>query len=103
MNFLNFIKQHQKACQKPKQDPRTGQKSITNNRGKGKISFGRFCELINEEAKRDDNLKDMKPKKNFSFRFDKELIELARKQAEKENRTLTNWIETLIKKAIGQK
>ena len=44
-----------------------------------------------------------KQKKIFSFRFEEGVIEEAKKQADKENRTLTNWIETLIKKAIGQK
>lgn len=39
-------------------------------------------------------------KKVFSFRFKEDLIEKARKEAKKEDRPLTNWIERLIKKEL---
>lgn len=39
-------------------------------------------------------------KKNYSFRFDSDTIEKAKKKAKDENRTLTNWIETLIKEKL---
>jgi len=39
-------------------------------------------------------------KKPHTFRFDTDLIRKAHDQAEKENRTLTNWIETLIRLAL---
>ena len=42
-------------------------------------------------------------KKPFTFRLDAELMEKARDEADKENRTLTNWIETLIKQRLSEK
>lgn len=42
-------------------------------------------------------------KKSYSMRLDTELMEKAKKEADKENRTLTNWIETLIRKELKEK
>uniref|UniRef100_A0A6M3ITG6 Uncharacterized protein n=1 Tax=viral metagenome TaxID=1070528 RepID=A0A6M3ITG6_9ZZZZ len=35
-------------------------------------------------------------KKNFTFKFDTDMMEKVRVQAKKENRSLTNFIETLL-------
>ena len=42
-------------------------------------------------------------KQVLSMRLDEELIEKLRKLAESENRTLSNYIETLLKKHIDEK
>ncbi len=39
-------------------------------------------------------------KKLMAFRFDTGVIEQAKIQAKKENRNLTNWIETLIREKL---
>lgn len=35
-------------------------------------------------------------RKNYSFRFDYKIIEAAKKAAKKDNRSLTNYIETIL-------
>jgi predicted HicB family RNase H-like nuclease len=39
-------------------------------------------------------------KKLVTFRFDPELLERAKASALRENRTLTNYVETVLKRAI---
>jgi predicted HicB family RNase H-like nuclease len=39
-------------------------------------------------------------KKLITFRFDPELLAHARKTAQQQNRTLTNFVETVLKKAL---
>jgi predicted HicB family RNase H-like nuclease len=41
-------------------------------------------------------------KKTVTFRFDPDLLEHARTKARAENRTLTNFIETVVKKEIDR-
>lgn len=42
-------------------------------------------------------------KKPVTFRIDQELLETARKKAQSENRTLTNFVETLLKMQVEQR
>ena len=39
-------------------------------------------------------------KKLVTFRFDPDLLALAKTTAQRENRTLTNFVETVLKRAI---
>jgi hypothetical protein len=39
-------------------------------------------------------------KKLVTFRFDADVLSLARQLAQQENRTLTNFIETILKQAL---
>lgn len=39
-------------------------------------------------------------KKPVTFRIDQELLDKARKTAQAENRTLTNFVETLLKRRV---
>ena len=39
-------------------------------------------------------------KKLVTFRFDPDLLEKVRRTAEAENRTLTNYVETVLKRAV---
>jgi hypothetical protein len=39
-------------------------------------------------------------KKLVSFRFDPDLLDKARRSAEAENRSLTNFVETVLKRSI---
>ena len=39
-------------------------------------------------------------KKVYSFRFDEELIEKLRKEGEKQNRSLSNMVETILKQYL---
>jgi hypothetical protein len=39
-------------------------------------------------------------KKQYNFRFEEKLIEQVQKLADKDNRTLTNFIETLLMKVV---
>jgi hypothetical protein len=41
-------------------------------------------------------------KKQYNFRFDEKLMEQIQKLADKDNRTATNYIETLLKKAVEE-
>lgn len=42
-------------------------------------------------------------KKPVTFRIDQELLDKARKSAQAENRTLTNFIETLLKMRVKRR
>lgn len=42
-------------------------------------------------------------KKQHGLRLDTELVEAGKKKAEKEGRSFNNWVEYLIKKALGFK
>jgi hypothetical protein len=41
-------------------------------------------------------------KKAITFRLEAELLELARKSAKEDNRTLTNFVETALREAVGR-
>ena len=41
-------------------------------------------------------------KKTYSFRLEDELVEALRKLAEKENRKLSNMVETILKKYVEE-
>jgi predicted HicB family RNase H-like nuclease len=41
-------------------------------------------------------------KKPITFRFDPELLECARRSAEADHRSLTNFVETALRRAIEQ-
>ncbi|WP_207460438.1 hypothetical protein [Azospirillum sp. SYSU D00513] len=40
-------------------------------------------------------------KQDISFRLDEEILEAARAKAERENRTLTNYVEALVRRDLG--
>jgi len=42
-------------------------------------------------------------KKQHGLRLDTDLVDKAKKQAEKEGRSFNNWVEMIIKKALGIK
>jgi hypothetical protein len=41
-------------------------------------------------------------KKLVTFRFDADLLAKARQSAQRENRTLTNFVETVLKEAVDE-
>lgn len=56
-------------------------------------------ELVYTKAKTD--LSEM-AKRQFNFRFDEDLIKLVQKLADKDNRSLTNYIETVLSQKVEE-
>jgi predicted HicB family RNase H-like nuclease len=57
-------------------------------------------DIVNTTCSNDIAPKNTMAKKPYNFRFEEKLIEQVQKLADKDNRTLTNFIETLLMKVV---